>query len=93
MGIQPQRIIYMTWDYPPLETAIQEAGFEEMEECVLKIQNIVAQYIAARPILELFEETVRMPGTWMKKRCQEQEGLELTGARATEVAAYEERGG
>ena len=43
--------------------AMQEAGFEEMEAYVLKRQNTAAQYNMTRPILGLYEEMVRMPGT------------------------------
>ena len=41
---------------------MQEAGFKEMGEYVMKRNNTVAQYIATQPILDLCEEAVRMPG-------------------------------
>ena len=41
------------WEYPPLETAMEEAVFEDMGDYVPKRQNKVAQYIATRPILDL----------------------------------------
>ena len=59
---QPKRQTYGSWEYPPLETEMQEARFEEMGECVLKSQNTVAQYIAMRPILDLCKYKVWMPG-------------------------------
>ena len=62
-----------SWAYLPLETATQKAGFEEMGEYILKIQNTVAQYIATQMILDLCEETVHMPGAWVAKRCWEKE--------------------
>ena len=86
-GRQPKRQVGGSWEYPPLEAAMQEAGFEEMGEYVLKRQNTVAQYIVTRPILDLCEETVRMPGTWVAKRWWEQEGLDLARARAAAAVA------
>ena len=47
---------------------MQEAGFKEMGEYVLKSQNTVAQYIAKRPITELRKKTVRIPGVWVANR-------------------------
>ena len=44
-GRQPWRLLDGVWEYPPLDTAIQEAGFEEMEAYVLKSHNTVLQYI------------------------------------------------
>ena len=42
-GRKPQLVLDGIWDHPSLETAIQELGFEEMEEYVMKRQNKVAQ--------------------------------------------------
>ena len=54
-----------SWEYPPLETVMEEAGFEEMGAYFLKRQNTVAQYINMRPILDLCEETVQRSGVWV----------------------------
>ena len=65
-----------------------------MEEYVLNRQNKVVQYIVMRPILDLWEETVRMLGKWVEKRWWEQEGLDMAGARAAaEMSVEEDRGG
>ena len=50
-GKQSKRRVYGSWEYPPLETAMEEACFEEMGAYVLKSQNMVAQYIATQTIL------------------------------------------
>ena len=50
---------------------------------------MVAQYIATQPILGLCKEMVRMPGTWVAKRWQEQEVLDMAGART--AAAQRDR--
>ena len=44
---------------------MQEAGFEEVEECVLRRHNTVTQYITLRPIMDLCEETVQLSGMWV----------------------------
>ena len=48
---------------------------------ILKWQNMAAQYITMRLILDLCKNTVRRPGAWFDRRWWEQEGIELTGAR------------
>ena len=47
---------------------MQEVGFEEMEACVLRRQNTAIEYIVMCPILDLYEETVQIPGMWVVKR-------------------------
>ena len=42
---------------------MQEAGFKEMEDYVLKRHNTVLQYIITWPILGLCQEAVQMTGT------------------------------
>ena len=54
-GRQPQLLQDGSWEYPPLEEAMWEAGLQEVESYVLRRQNTVAQYIATRPILGLCE--------------------------------------
>ena len=44
------------------------AGLEKVEECVLKIQNIIAKYIATRKILDLCEGAMWRPGIQVSKR-------------------------
>ena len=41
------------WKYPPLETEMGEAGFEDMGAYVLKRQNAFAQCIMTRMIMDL----------------------------------------
>ena len=56
-------------------------------------QNMVAQYIATRPILDLCEQATRRPGVRMSRRWWEQAGIDLEGARkqATVSAAISEK--
>ena len=74
-GRQPHRKVDGSWEYMPLETDMEEAGLEDMREYVLKSQNMAARYIAMLTILDLCEETVRMPGAWVTKRWWQQEVL------------------
>ena len=60
---------------------MQEAGIEEVEEYVPRIQNMVAQYISTRRIIDLCEETLWRPGMQVSKRWWEQEGLYPEEAR------------
>ena len=44
---------------------MEEAGFEEIRVYILKRQNMVAQYIVTRPILDLCERELWNPGAWV----------------------------
>ena len=43
------------WEYPPLVTAMEEAGFEDIRVYITRRKNTASQYIATRPIMELCE--------------------------------------
>ena len=47
---------------------MEEAGFEDMVDYVLKIHNIAAQYIATRPILYICKNAVQRPWEWVDRR-------------------------
>ena len=63
------------WVYPPLEDDMAEAGFQEVETYISRRQNIIAQYIPTRNIMDLCLAKKRRPGP----RWWEQEGLDLEG--------------
>ena len=75
------------WEYPPLTSDMEEAGFEKIRVYILKRQNRISQYIATQPILYLCEQSVQRPGAWISWRWWEQEGLDLAWAREQAVAA------
>ena len=52
-GRQPWKGQDKGWVYPPLEDAMVEAGLQEVETYVSCRQNIMAQYIVTRPIMDL----------------------------------------
>ena len=72
--------------------AIYVTRFKEVEAYVIRKHNTVAQYIVLRPVLDPCNETIQMPGTWVKKRWRDQEGLDLVGAREA-VETSEKEGG
>ena len=74
------------WEYPPLVADMDEAGLEEIGVYVTRTQNMVAQYIATRPILYLCERSVWRSGSWVYQRWWEQEGLDLEGANERAAA-------
>ena len=54
-GKQPRRKKDGIWEYPPLAEALGEAGLEGIRKSITRRQNMVTQYIATRPILDLCE--------------------------------------
>ena len=52
-GRQPRRGWDGKWFYPSLEGAMKEAGFREIRASITNRQNMVLQYIATRPFLDL----------------------------------------
>ena len=58
---------------------MQEVVFEEVEACVIRRQNMAAQYIAMRPIMYLCEETAQITEIWVVKRWWDNEVLDLVG--------------
>ena len=86
-----------SWYYPPMEVEMLEAGFEEIGAYITRKQNTVAQYITTRPIMDLYEKSVRRLGAWVSRRWWYQEGLDLEGEKEIsdlesdrEEAQYEE---
>ena len=71
---------------------MQEAGFEEAEACVIRMQNTDAQYFEMRPILDLCEETLHITVMWVVKRWQEKEIMYLVGEWEVTEESEEEVG-
>ena len=64
-----------------------EAGFEEIIKSVTRRHNMVAQYIATRPIMDLCERAIRRPGARVSWWWCEQAGIDLEGAKKKVVEA------
>ena len=79
--------------YLPLAGATKEAGIVRARTLVLRRQNTVAQFIATRPILGIYEVTERRGGTRIPQRWWEQPGIDWKlareqGERAAEAAGH-----
>ena len=70
-----------------------EAGLQEVETYVSCRQNTVAQYIATRPIMDLFLVAKRRPVPIVEMQWWEQEGMYLEGMRTVDQEAEWKEGG
>ena len=57
-------------------------GMEEVEEYIMRRQNMVAQYNVTRPIMDLCDELVRRLGTQVSNQWWYQEGIDLEEERS-----------
>ena len=55
-------------EYPSLEEAMLEVGFKGIGTYTTRRQNTVAQYIATRPILDLYKRYTRRQGVMVSLR-------------------------
>ena len=62
MGRQPRRKKDGRWEYPPLADALWGAGMVGIRTSITQRQNMVAQYISTRIILDLCKQATRRPG-------------------------------
>ena len=53
VGRQPRGKKDRMWEYPPMAEALREAGMVGIRTSITRRQNMFAQYIATRPILDL----------------------------------------
>ena len=72
-----------------------DSGFKGIGKYITRRQNMVAQYIATRPVLKLCEQSARRPGERVSLRWWEQAGvyLEEGNKKAESVAAAAESDG
>ena len=66
----------MKWFYPSLEGAMKEAGLKDIRTSVNSRQNMVAQYISTRPILDLCKGNKQIGGARVAMRWWDQKGIE-----------------
>ena len=52
-GMGPKRQQYGTWAYTPIGAALEMVWLDEIRVYIARFQNMVAQYIVARPITDL----------------------------------------
>ena len=80
-GRQPRRGRDGKWFYPSIAGSLKEAGVVRARTSVLRRQNTVAQFIAARQILGLCEVAERRRGTQVPQRWWEQSVIDWRLAR------------
>ena len=86
-GKQPRRLGGGSWAYTSLDEAMGEAVFKGIRESVTRRQNTVTQYIATRPILDLYERSTQRPGSRVSRRLWKQAGIDLEGAKKNATEA------
>ena len=91
MGHLPRRKSERKWTYTLAARAREDAGFQTIEEYIRRRQNMVAQYIATRSLLDLCEGSERAPGERAGMRWWDQAGINLEGERKS-VAAEKDGG-
>ena len=69
-----------------------EEVFEGIREYITRGQNMVAQYVATRPLMDLCERSSRRPWSRVSRRWSEQAGIDLEGAKKRAVVAGESNG-
>ena len=74
-GRQPRRGRDGNWFYPSLMGSMKEAGFTDVRMSITRSQNMVAQYIATRPLLELCEGAKQQGGARVTMRWWDQKGI------------------
>ena len=80
-GRQPWRGWDGKWYYPSLAGGMKEAGFTEIRKSITNRQNMVAQYIVTRPILDLCERTTHRGGARVSRRWWDQLGIDWDTAK------------
>ena len=90
MGRQPRLGKDGSWVYPPLVGVMKEMGMVGIQTSILLRQNMVAQFIATRPILDLCEQATQRTGAQVYRKWWEHTGIDLEGAREKAAAAAAE---
>ena len=70
------------WFYPLLEGAMKDAGFTDVRTSINRGQNMVAQYIATRPFLDLCKGKTQRGGARVTIRWWGQMGIDWGKAQA-----------
>ena len=84
-GRQQQRWRDGKWFYHSLDGAMKEAGLTNVRTSINRRQNMVAQYIATRPLLDLCEGATQREGARVTLRWWDQTGIDWEKAKAREA--------
>ena len=60
---------------------MKEAGFKDIRTSINNRQNTVAQYIATRPLMDLYEVTNQIGGASVSRRWWDQKGVDWEKAK------------
>ena len=67
VGRQPRQGRDRVWVYSPLNDEMVEAGLQEVDTYVSRCHNMVTQFIATRPIMDLYLAAERRIGPMVSK--------------------------
>ena len=80
-GMVPKRQQDGTWVYPPIQVGLAMVGLEEIGVYTARHQNMVVQYIAPFPSIDLWLVVEWKPGMHLYRRWWEQPTLDILGIR------------
>ena len=85
-GMGPKHHPDGTWLYPPIGAELAMVVLEEIGIYISRFHNMVAQYIATRPIMDLCLAVERKPGMRLSRRWWEKTAMYTMGIRVGQVA-------
>ena len=85
MGHKRQQ--YGKWVYPHIGAALAMVGLEDIRVYIERHNNMVAQYIATRPTMDLCLEAERKPVRCLSRRWCENTGVDILDIRVGDAAA------
>ena len=86
-GMAPKHRKDKIWVYPPIGAALEIMRLDEIGVYITQCYNMVAQYIATSPIMELCLAAEPNTGLQLSRRWWDQTALDILGIRAGNVAA------
>ena len=94
-GRQPRRRQDVVWVYPLLEDAMAEVLFQDVETYISLRQNIFAQFITTRLMIDLClvaerRMRSRVVNWWWEKYRMDLEGMQTTALEVKQVEGEEE---
>ena len=70
-----------TWLYPPIGADLEMSKLEDIRVYISRRQNMVAQYIATRPIMDLCLAAEQKSGMRLYRQWWEKPALDILGIR------------
>ena len=86
LGMGPKLQQGGTWVYPLIGVALEIVRLDDIGVYISRLQNMVTQYIATLPIMDLCLEEERKPGMRLSSKWWEQPALDILGIRAGHAA-------